>query len=373
MSGRAWAALACLVPLVACEQASEPSGPAGSVSLQVASAGAARALDAGRVHIEGPTPRVVDVTPGSTVTVDQLQPGSYTVSLQGFVGGEVERFGRATNVQVVAGQNRSVTVTFNVFRPVLNPVTLSPDGLSYIVSFPPLAAADSYRVQTAESEDFSNPVAQVLSGTTATLPIDGAFGPRFIRVQAFDPYRSTGAPSDTKEVAFHRLLSVAAADGYALLSGGAEPIDDVAFLGDDGNAVARSFFSFDLTPLAPGAVATGAVLRLFQGQLEGEPYVSLGNVTVDHMDYGATLDGTDYDLAPLTANIGVLSTTAALESKALPVLAAVTADLIAARLTSQFRLRFSLQDNDGDLAFDFVSFPTAESVENFPELIVVTE
>jgi hypothetical protein len=382
MRRRVCVVAASLVPLVACEQATEASRASGGVTLEVvAMGGQARALDSGRVHVEGPTPRVVRATPGSPVTIEELQPGTYTVSLQGFVGDQVERFGRAGNVVVVAGQTRPVTVTFDRFVPALEPVTLSDDGHNLIVAFSPLALADSYRVQVDDSETFASPEEQTITGSEASYPIALPLGARFVRVQAFDPYQVPGVPTATRPVRILDLAGNAALDGWAESGGGAQANGGGPLVGDLESATPglgfRQFFSFDFTPLAPAEEVTGAVLTLFQASASDAPYASLGNVIVDHLDYGPTLDGADYNLPPLIANIGTISDDAVEEFKQLPVTAQVRADRTAGRVRSQFRLRFQLGDIDFDGASDFVQFGDVEVSccipDNPPLLRVVVE
>src|SRR5438477_6921840 len=58
---------------------------------------------------------------------------------------------------------------------------------------------------------------------------------------------------------------------------------------------ARQFYSFDISSIPSTATVTSATLRLFQAFTMGQPYSQLGNVLVDHLDYGLSLDGTDYN------------------------------------------------------------------------------
>ena len=59
---------------------------------------------------------------------------------------------------------------------------------------------------------------------------------------------------------------------------------------------------------------------------------------MDHLDYG-TLDDDDFDLAPLTANIGTFPVADGGSLRPLDVKTSVLADPMAARTHSQFRLR----------------------------------
>ncbi len=375
MNRPVWVAAVGAAAIVGCEQAGEPSEDRGRVALQILAAPGGSVLDSGRVHVEGPTPRVVRATPGEQVTIEELQPGSYTVSLEGFVGLEVDRFGRVSNVQVVAGQTRSVTVQFDPFRPVLEPVTLNPDGQSFVVAFPPLAFADSYRVQVDASPDFPNPEEQTLTDTKTSFPTDGKEGTRFIRVQAFDPYEIPGVPTEPKEVAIRFLPSVPGLDGLATSTGVVNTIAGLTIVGDNGAGLfIRAFYSFDLSLLAPEDVVTGAVMRIFQSDLAGDPYKTLGTVTVDHLVYGGTLDAGDFGLAALTADIGTLSDNDVIEYKNLPVTEMVRADRAANRSLSQYRVRFTTDDN-GDAVADVIALLAAETVDppNPPQMVVVAE
>ena len=83
-------ALGSVVALLACDGV--PVAPGNTGRLVVATVSQASvALDAGKVIVVGPssspTTKTVNATPGQTVRIDDLQPGSYTVALQGFVGG----------------------------------------------------------------------------------------------------------------------------------------------------------------------------------------------------------------------------------------------------------------------------------------------
>jgi hypothetical protein len=253
---------------------------------------------------------VVRATPGSPVTIEELEPGTYTVSLEGFVGDQVERFGRVSNVVVVAGQNRAVSVTFDRFVPALEPVSLSDDGQSLIVSFPPLALADSYRVQVDDSEDFPSPEEQTITGTEASFAVSQPLGARFVRVKAFDPYEIPGVPTDTKPVTILDLAGNGTLDGWAESSGGAQANGGGPLVGDFESATPglgfRQFFSFDFAPLALDDQVTGAVLIVFQANASDAPCLT-GERHVDHLDYGPTLDGADFNLPALSPNIGTIS------------------------------------------------------------------
>ncbi len=128
--------------------------------------------------------------------------------------------------------------------------------------------------------------------------------------------------------------------------------------------VDRGFCGFDL----PDVRVEQATLRLFQEEVQGTPYASDDFITVDHLDLGGSLDGGDYDLAPLQAQIGILSVDATIEWKTLDVTGAVQDHLANSRSTAQFRLQFKNDAGIGRALFtglaDFNGAPTA----NPPEL-----
>lgn len=193
---------ACLAVLLACDRATEPAeGAGGGMELRVTASGSAVALDSGRVHIDGPTDRTVSATPGTVVTVTGLLPGSYTVSLEGFLGDEVDRFGQTTGIQVVAGQNTPANVTLAPFQPVLTP--FSPDsviGKQFTATYSAVTGAASFRVEVATDNGFSNVVAMVNSGGTSAPVTVSEYGQYFVRVRAIDPFGVDGTASAVESV-----------------------------------------------------------------------------------------------------------------------------------------------------------------------------
>jgi hypothetical protein len=166
------------------------------------------------------------------------------------------------------------------------------------------------------------------------------------------------------------LLSDPARDGFVLNDGTANTAGSGPGVGDidflvNGRA-GREFFHFDLTPIPPGATIVSAVLVANQANVVGTPYATHGVVLVDHVDFGAALDGGDFGAAALTAGLATLSSDATAGSKAAGVTSAVVADRAAARTTTQFRLRFSLLDTDVDGAADVALFTDGERSDSSP-------
>jgi hypothetical protein len=135
----------------------------------------------------------------------------------------------------------------------------------------------------------------------------------------------------------------------------------VGDLGQPGSSyTCRQFFSFDISGVPAGSIVTSAVLRVDLFLVVGDPYTSLGEVVVDHLDYG-TLDANDFSLRALVEGLGPIPGGATLGPKSLDVTAQVAQDVGRRRSRSQFRLRFAPLESDNDTANDFASFPEAEA------------
>lgn len=133
-----------------------------------------------------------------------------------------------------------------------------------------------------------------------------------------------------------------------------------------GPQLLRGFCSFDFSSVPPGASVLSANLRFYQSEVFGDPYGVLGDLLVDHLDYGAVLDAGDFDLAALESTIGTIATDAAIGYKTLDVTAAVLNDIDASRTRSQFRARFATEVLG---ALHFAVFDgTAEP--NVPQLVI---
>jgi hypothetical protein len=157
---------------------------------------------------------------------------------------------------------------------------------------------------------------------------------------------------------------VAAEDGVVLSNftfrtdGVLPPTGD---LDEPGAAVrARQFLSFDLSAVPAGAIVTSAVIRLDLFLVVGTPFTDLGTVLVDHVDYGA-LDGLDFAARALEEDVGTAAADATLGARSIDVTNAVSLDVARGRNRSQFRLRFSPRESDGDFANDFASFAEADA------------
>jgi len=133
----------------------------------------------------------------------------------------------------------------------------------------------------------------------------------------------------------------------------------------------RAYLSFDLVTLPDSIIVIEATVNLYQ-------VVSIGNDSscfpiwdvpggdtlfciMDHIDYGAYLDTSDWGAGnpghpkTLTSNIGVISDDTTIEYKTLDVTRYVQADIDDGRKRSQFRIRFPI-DTDHDERDDRLEF-----------------
>ena len=91
----------------------------GSIQLNVTSAASVAAVDTWRVTMNGPGgTQTRSGSPRSSIQFDALQPGSYSILLEGFDGSDVAARGQS-NVTVQAGRTESATVSPTPVLPML--------------------------------------------------------------------------------------------------------------------------------------------------------------------------------------------------------------------------------------------------------------
>jgi DNA-binding beta-propeller fold protein YncE len=174
------------------------------------------------------------------------------------------------------------------------------------------------------------------------------------------------------------LDGFARSDGTASASGSPATGDkDASYSVDVGW---RQLYSFDIASIPVSSTIISAILRLYQCDVSGLPYTSLGDVVVDHVNYGAVFDpfGTAYNSATVAFNIGTLSTNASLGYRSMDVMARIQNDLAVSRARSQYRLKFFPIDTNFDFMDDFAQFTDAEdslcdgSITNQPPQLAIT-
>ena len=164
------------------------------------------------------------------------------------------------------------------------------------------------------------------------------------------------------------LTSQAALDGFRANNGGGNNTVDiragngVMFGSPAQELVVRGFMSFDLSGIPATAQVQSIQLRFYQVSVTGTPYAKLGNLLLQHVDYGSTLNDAAFDTPVLHSAIlgphtgagewyNITSTT---------IGDWIESDLAAGRTRTQLRLQFSTE-TDGDGVQDTVSFESGEN------------
>jgi hypothetical protein len=183
------------------------------------------------------------------------------------------------------------------------------------------------------------------------------------------------APAEPQTVA---LNSQAALDGYRLSNGAGSASEQIlvgngSFVEGGPQLVSRGFLSFDLSSIPAAATLDSVRLEFYQQGLEGNPYQTLGNLVLDHVDYGPSLEASAYDSPALhSAVLPQMTLSDAWYALADPTITSwVAENLAAGRGRFQLRLRFA-QETDSDVDRDLVIVEPGEgSAGRVPRLTVV--
>jgi hypothetical protein len=189
--------------LVACG-GSDSGGPGGtgSITLPVPTQSPdSYLLLSIRILLRGPTDTSVTVDPGGEATIAGLEPGSYTVTVEGYSSGtEFYGFGQRADVTVTPGNETRTSVPLGTF---LSTVTLPADtvrGKELQVSFDPVPGATEYEVLANiwYGQFIECCLGIRTTGTTATVPVP-AYEQYVVRVRAFDAFGAAGRYSDVSD------------------------------------------------------------------------------------------------------------------------------------------------------------------------------
>lgn len=153
----------------------------------------------------------------------------------------------------------------------------------------------------------------------------------------------------------------ASLDGYRSSNNGGSTTVEI-WVGRNNVANFRGFVSFDLKSLPGNITIEKAILKMNQIGIVGKPYVTGGNVVVDHLDYGTSLEATDYNRVAIKTHIGVLSNDDTFGEKNLEVTDSVKNDLYYKRGRSQYRLRLATETIGGNSSGDIVYFDPEENI-----------
>jgi hypothetical protein len=182
----------------------------------------------------------------------------------------------------------------------------------------------------------------------------------------------TVTPTPTPVIKTKILNSTASLDGFRSSNNGGNDSLEIR-AGRNENLTTRGFLSFSLSDIPAGSVITEATLRLYQKKIDGSPYSVGGNLKIDHLNYGDSLDSTDYGMAAFLSNFATLTSNATVEWKDALVTSEVKDDFAAARSRSQFRIHFETEVVGGTATGDFTYFESADNnmgSGNTPQLVV---
>ena len=184
--------------------------------------------------------------------------------------------------------------------------------------------------------------------------------------------KPTPTPTPTPVIKSMTLSATASLDGFRSSNGGGNDGLDIR-AGRNVNLVTRGFVSFDITGIPASATITEATLRIYQTKTIGNPYGVGGNLKVDHLDYGSSLDDPDYGVSSLISNFATVTTNAVVEWKDIIATDQVKVDKSASRTRSQFRIHFTTEVTGGDVTGDFAYYESANNSEgtgNTPQLVI---
>jgi hypothetical protein len=154
-----------------------------------------------RASVQGPTNRTLNLTESAgnwEGTIEGLQPGSYSVTVEGLEGSEVSWFGQTSGVTVVGGQNTTATVPWNTFQPTLSAPPAQTLAPRITLTISAVTAATGYDAQWANNAGFASPQVASVSGTTATIGPVNAAGTYYVRARAKNATVTTGQWSDPR-------------------------------------------------------------------------------------------------------------------------------------------------------------------------------
>ncbi|MGC9335487.1 MAG: FHA domain-containing protein [Anaerolineae bacterium] len=176
------------------------------------------------------------------------------------------------------------------------------------------------------------------------------------------------------------LQSQAALDGFQANNGGGNNSVEIRvgngpFVGSPAyELVNRGFMSFDLSGIPAAAEIRSIELAFYQVQVVGTPYTKLGNPLLKHLDYGGSLENSDYDAAVLASAILAPRTGSGewyqITSNTLANW--IEEDLRAGRTRFQLRLQFNTE-TDGDGNDDRIMLESADNsfgTGNVPQLTI---
>lgn len=189
----------------ACAQEPVASPEAEKSTLRIVATmeqGTATEIDAARATLTGPVTQSLDLVrtdDGFEALVEQIPTGTYSVAVEGLVGGETDRFGRMTGVVVSADAPSNATVTLRSFVPTVGDFLSPSTSTTLVVTYSAVQLAVGYVVELATRPDFQT-ASRTATAETKTLLFSAALGTHYIRVRATNEVVQLGRASEVKSV-----------------------------------------------------------------------------------------------------------------------------------------------------------------------------
>ena len=144
---------------LACRENPADVAPTGelAIGLAVAEGVSLAQVDQVRVRLRSAGAADINFTLSGTAnrfegTRQNLAPGTYTVTIRGITGGEVEFFGETTaNVQI--GVDANVNITLTSFLPAIDPI-LNTTSVNFTATWPAVTGAEGYEVYASSDPTF---------------------------------------------------------------------------------------------------------------------------------------------------------------------------------------------------------------------------
>jgi len=181
---------------------------------------------------------------------------------------------------------------------------------------------------------------------------------------------STLTPTPTPNTQSVTIPSTASLDGFEANNGGGNTTADIQ-AGRNNALIMRGFVSFSLSSIPSGATIDSANIHMYQKSVDGSPYSALGNLTIDHLSYGTTLDNSAYNDSAILSGFANIAASPTIGWITVDVTDRVKDDLLNHKTDSQYRLRFTSESVGGDATGDFAHFEAADTGSGLiPQLIV---
>ena len=196
--------LASVVLAAACDSAEvgpEPGRGDGYLTIAVVRTSMAAGASEGRLHVDGPTPSVRNVTSETTDTISGLVPGTYQLGLEYLEtgSGAVAEYG-GTSATVSAGAISRATIGTESFQAGSPSPTTAKIGDTTTFAVPPVTGAAMYEWEWSQDASFGNAERRISDSPELTLGHTDP-GTLHLRVRPQHRFGGLGLWSASAEVA----------------------------------------------------------------------------------------------------------------------------------------------------------------------------